>query len=83
MGTVLPFEFKGVEFVLTALFVAIFTDQWLSTKDHVPALIGVISTALCLFIFGNENFLIPAMITITIALTVLRRIRKEDNSNDE
>ena len=82
-GTVLPFEFKGVEFVLTALFVAIFTDQWLSSKDHVPALIGVISTAACLFIFGKDNFLIPAMITITLALTVLRRIRKENKSDDE
>jgi 4-azaleucine resistance transporter AzlC len=82
MGTVLPFEFKGVEFVLTALFVAIFTDQWLSTKDHVPALIGAISTAACLLIFGKDNFLIPAMITITLALTVLRRIRKE-KKNDE
>ena len=83
IGTVLPFEFKGVEFVLTALFVAIFTDQWLSTKDHVPALIGAISTAVCLIIFGSGNFLIPSMITITLALTVLRRIRKEKTENDE
>ena len=83
IGTVLPFEFEGVEFVLTALFVAIFTDQWLSTKDHVPALIGAVSTAACLFIFGRDNFLIPAMITITLALTVLRGIRKEKNKNDE
>jgi len=82
MGTVLPFEFKGVEFVLTALFVAIFTDQWLSTKDHAPALIGAISTAACLIVFGSDNFLIPAMITITLALTVLRHIRKEDKKND-
>jgi 4-azaleucine resistance transporter AzlC len=83
IGTVLPFEFKGMEFVLTALFVAIFTDQWLSTKDHVPALIGAISTAVCLIIFGSGNFLIPSMITITLALTVLRRIRKEKTENDE
>ena len=83
IGTVLPFEFEGVEFVLTALFVAIFTDQWLSTKDHVPALIGALSTAACLFIFGSDNFLIPSMITITLALTVLRHIRKEDKKNDE
>ena len=54
-------------------------------RQHVikPALIGALSTATCLFIFGSENFLIPAMITITLALTVLRRIRKEDKKNDE
>lgn len=77
MGTVLPFEFKGVEFVLTALFVSIFTEQWLSTKDHVPALTGAFSTAVCLLIFGSENFLIPSMITIIIALSLLRIIRKD------
>jgi 4-azaleucine resistance transporter AzlC len=77
MGTVLPFEFKGVEFVLTALFVSIFTEQWLSTKDHVPALTGAFSTAACLLIFGSENFLIPSMITIIIALSFLRIIRKD------
>ena len=81
MGTVLPFEFKGVEFVLTALFVSIFTEQWLSTKDHIPALIGAFSTAVCLLIFGSENFLIPSMITIIVALSLLRIIRK-DGKND-
>ena len=83
IGTALPFEFKGVEFVLTALFVAIFTEQWLSTKDHVPALIGAGSTLACLIIFGSENFLIPAMIVITLALAVLRFIRKEKKGNDK
>ncbi len=83
IGTVVPFEFKGVEFVLTALFVAIFTEQWLASKDHVPAIIGVCSTALCLIIFGSENFLIPAMLVITLALTALRFIRKEKNNDDK
>jgi 4-azaleucine resistance transporter AzlC len=83
IGTVLPFEFKGIEFVLTALFVAIFTEQWLSDKDHVPAIIGVASTALCLVIFGSDNFLIPAMIAITLALTALKYIRKDGGKNDK
>ena len=83
IGSVVPFEFKGVEFVLTALFVAIFTEQWLSTKDHVPALIGALSTLACLIIFGRDNFLIPSMITITIALIILRHARKEARANDK
>lgn len=76
IGTLVPFEFKGIEFVLTALFVSIFTEQWLSSKDHIPAIIGVCSTALCLIIFGSENFLIPSMIVIILALAVLGKIRK-------
>ena len=73
LGTVLPFSTSGIEFSMTALFVASFTEQWLEAKDHIPALVGLGSTLLCLLVFGRENFLIPAMLLITLALSVLRR----------
>lgn len=73
LGAVLPFSTVGIEFSMTALFVASFTEQWLTTKDHLPALTGLIGTALCLIMFGRENFLIPAMMLITLVLTLLRR----------
>jgi 4-azaleucine resistance transporter AzlC len=82
LGTVLPFEFRGIEFVLTALFVSIFTEQWLSTKDHLPAVIGVASTVSCLLIFGKEGFLIPSMLLFVLALSVLKAVRK-DGSHDK
>ena len=72
LGAVLPFSTEGIEFSMTALFVAAFTEQWLTTKDHVPALTGLICTLLCLVVFGRENFLIPAMLLITLVLTLLR-----------
>ena len=72
LGAVLPFSTKGIEFSMTALFVAAFTEQWLTTKDHVPALTGLICTLLCLVVFGKNNFLIPAMLLITLVLTLLR-----------
>lgn len=77
LGTVLPFSTAGVEFSMTALFVAAFTEQWLTTKDHVPALTGVLCTLLCLLVFGRENFLIPAMLLITLVLTLLRKREEE------
>jgi 4-azaleucine resistance transporter AzlC len=73
LGAVLPFSTEGIEFSMTALFIASFTEQWLTTKDHIPALTGLIGTALCLVIFGSGNFLIPAMLLITLVLTILRR----------
>lgn len=73
MGAALPISFEGVEFVLTALFVTMFVEQWLSSKNHLPALIGVASTALCLLIFGSEIFLIPSMVLIALLLTVSRK----------
>ena len=73
LGAVLPFSTAGIEFSMTALFIALFTEQWLTAKDHFPALVGLLSTLLCLILFGKENFLIPAMLLITFALTLLRR----------
>lgn len=76
LGAVLPFSTVGIEFSMTALFVASFTEQWLSARDHVPALTGLLSSLLCLVVFGPERFLIPAMLLITLVLTLLRG-RKE------
>ena len=72
LGAVIPFSTKGIEFSMTALFIASFTVQWLTTRDHLPALTGLLSTLVCLVIFGAERFLIPAMLLITLILTLVR-----------
>lgn len=79
-GTLLPISFEGVEFVLTALFVTMFVEQWLTHKDHAPAIIGVGSTVLCLVLFAKDIFLIPSMVLIAVLLTVSRKTgrRKQD-----
>ena len=78
--SLLPISFEGVEFVLTALFVTMFVEQWLSHKNHLPAIIGVGSTLLCLAIFGQNIFLIPSMAMIAVLLTISRKTgrRTED-----
>ena len=77
LGTVLPFSTEGIEFSMTALFIASFTGQWMSTGDHIPALTGLLSTLVCLVLFGPDRFLIPAMLLITLVLTLLRSKREE------
>ena len=77
LGTVLPFSTEGIEFSMTALFIASFTGQWMSTGDHIPTLTGLLSTLVCLVLFGPDRFLIPAMLLITLVLTLLRS-RKEE-----
>ena len=77
LGSVLPINFEGIDFALTALFVTVFVDQWLSTKNHWPAIIGVMSTAICLLLFGSDIFLIPSMVLIALLLTVSRKAGKE------
>lgn len=66
----LPIDFSGVEFVLTALFVTMLVEQWLSSENHIPALIGMGCTALCLMLFGSQIFLIPSMVLIALLLTI-------------
>ena len=78
-GSLLPINYEGIDFVLTALFVTIFVEQWLSTKNHMPALIGVVSTVVCLLIFGSDVFLIPSMGIIAALLTIMRKTGKEDS----
>ena len=73
LGYVIPFNTEGIDFALTALFVTVFVEQWLSTRDHVPALIGVVSSVVCLMIFGADGFLIPAMVLITALLALYRK----------
>lgn len=74
IGNGLSFDTKGIEFSMTALFVVIFVKQWESTKNHMPAFIGLGISLLCLLVFGADNFLIPAMIGITAGLFILRRL---------
>lgn len=78
-GALLPISFEGVEFVLTALFVTLFVEQWLSTKNHLPAIIGVASTLVCLLIFGRDIFLIPSMALIAVLLTVTRKTGRRNH----
>lgn len=77
IGSIFTFNTHGLDFVLTALFTVIFIDQWKGTKNHIPALIGVGGTFCCLLAFGQDRFIIPAMMVIIALLTVFRR--KIDN----
>lgn len=70
LGNIIPFNVEGIDFALTALFVTIFVEQWLTTKEHRPAVIGVLASVLCLMIFGGDNFLIPTMVIIILLLMI-------------
>lgn len=73
LGGLARFDPKGVDFVMTALFVVIFVNQWRERPDHAPALIGLGAPILALLLFGPEYFLLPAMAFIVILLTVFRK----------
>ena len=74
LGEVIPFSMEGIDFSLTALFLTVFVEQWMTTKNHLAAVAGVVSSVLCLLLFGSDKFLIPAMILIAAVLILLRKM---------
>lgn len=86
LGMFLPFSSEGIDFAMTALFIVIMVEQWLDTKQHLPAILGVATTAVCLVIFGAEYFIIPAMFLIAAELLIFRKrldkVTKEVNGDE-
>lgn len=79
LGEFIPFNSTGIEFAMTAIFVVIFVEQWMSTKEHLPAILGALTTLVCMFVFGKQLFIIPSMILIAIELVAFRKkLEKED-----
>lgn len=72
-GSLIHFDTKGLDFVMTAMFVVIFLEQWLKEKNHTSSLLGLALSLICLIAFGADNFIIPGMLAILILLTVIRR----------
>ena len=73
LGSVLPFSTKGIEFSMTALFLAAFAEQWRTRANRLPAAVGLGCSLGCLAVFGADGFLIPAMLLITLVLTAARK----------
>ena len=80
LGSLFTFDTTGIDFVMTSLFVVIFINQWKSTTNHKPALIGVFTSIICLILFGADNFIIPSMIGILLVLTYANKPVRERTS---
>ena len=77
LGSLITFNTAGIDFSMTALFVTVFVEQWLTTKNHLPAIAGLFCSIACLMIFGPDSFLIPNMISITIILSLCKNVMEE------
>lgn len=72
-GQILPFDFTGIDFAMTALFIVIFVDQWKENGNHLPAVSGVVISAVCRLVFGADEFVIPAMLGIMVFLSIFQK----------
>ena len=77
-GSLIHLNMEGLDFVMTAMFVVIFLEQWLKEKRHESSLIGLGLSLTCLILFGADNFIIPSMIAVLAVLTLLRKPLEKD-----
>ena len=72
IGNLITFDTTGIDFALTALFVVILLDQLRDTGTKLPAGIALLSSGVCILLFGAANFILPSLLLTVAALTVLR-----------
>lgn len=83
LGAMITFNTAGIDFAMTALFVTVFVEQWLTTKNHLPAIAGLACSIVCLLIFGSDSFLIPTMISITLVLALFKNVMDSEGGNKD
>ena len=79
MGDVIAFDITGIDFAMTALFTVIVVEQWLATKNHVPALLGLLCAVISLVVLGPDQFLLPALTACVTILLVFRNPLENHN----
>ncbi len=72
-GQFIRFNTEGLDFAMTAMFVAIFVEHLCKKRQYVPQILGLLIPLLCLIVFGADRFMIPAMLALLLALTLLRK----------
>ena len=73
LGQIIPFDLTGIDFCMTALFLIIFIDQWEKAEKHTPALTGLGIGVICLLIFGENRFMLPALLIVSALLLLFQR----------
>lgn len=56
-GSYVKFNTEGLDFVMTALFIVIFIEQWMKEKKHYSALSGLGLSVACLILLAETNLL--------------------------
>ena len=73
LGSLIHFDTTGLDFVMTAMFVVIFMEQWMKERRHFSELVGFLAAVFCRLVFGADNFLIPTMVCILACLSILKK----------
>ena len=78
LGGLIQFNTEGLDFVMVALFIVLFLEQWKKERNHFSALLGIAASLACLLVFGADQFILPAMAVIFAVLALLRSRLEKD-----
>lgn len=73
IGQLITLDTTGIDFSMTALFVVIVVNQWMDSKEHRPALLGLLVGIASLLLLGPDKFLLPALSFVSIILLGVRK----------
>ena len=73
LGQIIPFDLTGLDFCMTALFLISFIDQWEKAEKHTLALTGLGTGVICLLIFGENRFMLLALLIVSALLLLFQR----------
>lgn len=73
LGSVFQLQVKGLDFVMTALFIVLALDQFLQEKSHVSSISGVLITIISLLAVGKTYFLIVTLLLLVAEYYYLTR----------
>lgn len=83
IGSLIHFDTTGISFVMTAMFIVIFMEQWKKEENHISAYIGLGASVICLIFFGSGSFMVPTMIFIITLLAVFRKLLERMGVSDK
>ena len=83
LGQLIPVSMDGIDFCMTALFVILFIDQWEKTSSHIPACLGLTVACVCLMLFGETGFMLPALIIVSAILVFYNQSKSEGTANSQ
>lgn len=72
INDIFKFSKDGLEFIMPAIFIVIFLDQWKNAKEHITTIIGIFISIFFLFTIGTKYFLIVSIITCILIFTIFR-----------
>ena len=73
LGNIVPFDYRGIEFSLTALFVVLSIDLYNKSRQHKPFLISIVIGFVGMLAFPSDKMLILSLSLAAIVLILFKK----------